>query len=175
MTVVFPSRYGSVEVHCSHSTSTVSDPKAEYVGTEPWKPKEALEEEEGGEGGGEITDKADIFAYGLTLWEMMTLAMPHLEMLDFNDDGDDGGETALWPNSPFQQPCRSPVYEMCGSEFWTREPVSERAKALIFNQHYHSSSLSSVELVISHTLRKFALREQQCSAKRRQFVLIKNK
>ncbi|KAF3850163.1 hypothetical protein F7725_019882 [Dissostichus mawsoni] len=48
---------------------------AEYIGTEPWTPKEALED-------GEITDKADIFAYGLTLWEMMSLAMPHLEMLE---------------------------------------------------------------------------------------------
>ncbi|MEQ2178711.1 hypothetical protein GOODEAATRI_016933, partial [Goodea atripinnis] len=62
----------------------VSDPKAEYVGTEPWKPKEALEE------GGEITDKADIFAFGLTLWEMMTLAMPHLQML--NDEEDSEGK-----------------------------------------------------------------------------------
>ena len=59
----------------------MSDPNAEYIGTEPWKPKEALEE-------GEITDKADIFAYGLTLWEMMTLAMPHLEMLEDDDDDD---------------------------------------------------------------------------------------
>lgn len=73
--------------------SSVSDPKAEYIGTEPWKPKEALEEE-----GGEITDKADIFAFGLTLWEMMTLAMPHLEMLEEEeDDDDDEGE----------QPCTS--------------------------------------------------------------------
>lgn len=61
----------------------VADPKAEYVGTEPWKPMEALEEE------GEITDKADIFAYGLTLWEMMTLAMPHLDMLGADDNDDD--------------------------------------------------------------------------------------
>ncbi|KAM6992196.1 lymphokine-activated killer T-cell-originated protein kinase homolog [Tautogolabrus adspersus] len=59
---------------------TVSDPKAEYIGTEPWKPKEALDEE------GEITDKADIFAFGLTLWEMMTLAMPHLEMLEDEEE-----------------------------------------------------------------------------------------
>ncbi|XP_068610040.1 lymphokine-activated killer T-cell-originated protein kinase homolog [Brachionichthys hirsutus] len=65
----------------------VSDPDAEYVGTEPWKPKEALVEE-----GGEITDKADIFAFGLTLWEMMTLAMPHLEMLENDDDDDDDEE-----------------------------------------------------------------------------------
>lgn len=68
------------------------DTKAEYIGTEPWKPKEALEE------GGEITDKADIFAFGLTLWEMMTLAMPHLEMLEDeeedeeDDDEEDDGE-----------------------------------------------------------------------------------
>ncbi|XP_051265738.1 lymphokine-activated killer T-cell-originated protein kinase homolog [Dicentrarchus labrax] len=61
----------------------VSDPKAEYIGTEPWKPKEALDE------GGEITDKADIFAFGLTLWEMMTLAMPHLEMLEGDGEEED--------------------------------------------------------------------------------------
>nr|XP_019963835.1 PREDICTED: lymphokine-activated killer T-cell-originated protein kinase [Paralichthys olivaceus] len=60
---------------------SVSDPRAVYIGTEPWKPMEALEE------GGDISNKADIFAYGLTLWEMMTLAMPHLEML--GDDGDE--------------------------------------------------------------------------------------
>ncbi|KAM9840835.1 lymphokine-activated killer T-cell-originated protein kinase homolog [Aulostomus maculatus] len=61
----------------------VSDPRAHYIGTEPWKPKEALEE------GGEITDKADIFAYGLTLWEMMTLAMPHLEMMEEVEEGEE--------------------------------------------------------------------------------------
>jgi PDZ-binding kinase len=72
----------------------VADPKAQYIGTEPWNPKEAMEEE------GEITDKADIFAYGLTLWEMMTLAMPHVDMLDVDvddeeeeDTGDDGEST----------------------------------------------------------------------------------
>ncbi|KAM3861457.1 lymphokine-activated killer T-cell-originated protein kinase homolog [Diretmus argenteus] len=63
----------------------VSDPKAEYIGTEPWMPKEALE-------GGEITDKADVFSYGLTLWEMMTLDMPHLEMLNHNDDEEEEEE-----------------------------------------------------------------------------------
>ncbi|XP_074541491.1 lymphokine-activated killer T-cell-originated protein kinase homolog [Halichoeres trimaculatus] len=68
----------------------VSDPKAEYIGTEPWKPKEALDEE-----GGEITDKADMFAFGLTLWEMMTLAMPHLEMLEDDDDDVEDGENSF--------------------------------------------------------------------------------
>ncbi|XP_053736614.1 lymphokine-activated killer T-cell-originated protein kinase homolog [Synchiropus splendidus] len=60
----------------------VSDPEAEYVGTEPWKPREALED-------GEISDKADIFAYGLTLWEMMTLSMPHLEMLGEEEEDEE--------------------------------------------------------------------------------------
>ncbi|XP_026174516.1 lymphokine-activated killer T-cell-originated protein kinase homolog isoform X1 [Mastacembelus armatus] len=69
----------------------VSDSKAEYIGTEPWMPKEALEE------GGEITDKTDIFAYGLTLWEMMTLTMPHLAML--GDDNDEETEEDLMEES----------------------------------------------------------------------------
>ncbi|NWX80267.1 TOPK kinase, partial [Alca torda] len=59
---------------------TVSDPELCYVGTEPWKPKEALQDD------GVITDKADIFAFGLTLWEMMTLSVPHLNLDDDLDD-----------------------------------------------------------------------------------------
>ncbi|KAL4649160.1 lymphokine-activated killer T-cell-originated protein kinase isoform X1 [Arapaima gigas] len=55
------------------------DPNASYIGTEPWNPKEVLE-------GGVITEKADIFAFGLTLWEMMTLSVPHMEMLDLEDE-----------------------------------------------------------------------------------------
>ncbi|CAI9613840.1 unnamed protein product [Staurois parvus] len=58
---------------------TVNDPKAHYIGTESWKPKETLEE------GGVITDKADIYAFGLTLWEMMTLSIPHLNLPDENE------------------------------------------------------------------------------------------
>ncbi|XP_007891090.1 lymphokine-activated killer T-cell-originated protein kinase homolog [Callorhinchus milii] len=63
----------------------VSKPKAIYIGTEPWKPKEALEEN------GIITDKSDIFPYGLTLWEMMTLSMPHVNISEesFEDDEED--------------------------------------------------------------------------------------
>ncbi|KAF6096015.1 PDZ binding kinase [Phyllostomus discolor] len=59
---------------------SVTGPEACYIGTEPWKPKEALEEN------GIITDKADIFAFGLTLWEMMTLSIPHITLLDDDDD-----------------------------------------------------------------------------------------
>uniref|UniRef100_A0A2D4LBX8 Protein kinase domain-containing protein n=1 Tax=Micrurus spixii TaxID=129469 RepID=A0A2D4LBX8_9SAUR len=58
----------------------VSDPEADYIDTEPWKPKEALEK------AGIITDKADIFSFGLTLWEMMTLFIPHVNLLGEDDD-----------------------------------------------------------------------------------------
>lgn len=63
------------------SPVSVTDPEAYYIGTEPWKPKEALEEN------GIITDKADIFAFGLTLWEMMTLSIPHISLPDDDDEG----------------------------------------------------------------------------------------
>uniref|UniRef100_A0A8C5ZP10 Protein kinase domain-containing protein n=2 Tax=Marmota marmota marmota TaxID=9994 RepID=A0A8C5ZP10_MARMA len=59
---------------------TMTDPEASYIDTEPWKPKEALEEN------GIITDKADIFAYGLTLWEIMTLSIPHFNFYDDDDE-----------------------------------------------------------------------------------------
>lgn len=60
----------------------MSDPELCYVGTEPWKPKEALQDD------GVITDKADIFAFGLTLWEMMTLSVPHVNLrCDPDDEG----------------------------------------------------------------------------------------
>ncbi|XP_053315241.1 lymphokine-activated killer T-cell-originated protein kinase isoform X2 [Spea bombifrons] len=61
---------------------TVSDPKAYYIGTESWKPKEALDES------GIITDKSDVYAFGLTLWEMMTLSIPHLNLPPEDEDED---------------------------------------------------------------------------------------
>lgn len=69
----------------------MSDPEAHYIGTEPWMPKEAVED-------GIITDKADIFAFGLTLWEMMTLLIPHLNLSGNEDEELDGvsGWGSLW-------------------------------------------------------------------------------
>uniref|UniRef100_A0A8C5K310 Protein kinase domain-containing protein n=1 Tax=Jaculus jaculus TaxID=51337 RepID=A0A8C5K310_JACJA len=65
----------------------VTDPEAYYISTEPWKPKEALEED------GIITDKADIFVFGLTLWEIMTLCISHINLPD--DDDDEGTDTTF--------------------------------------------------------------------------------
>uniref|UniRef100_A0A8C5MGJ3 PDZ binding kinase n=1 Tax=Leptobrachium leishanense TaxID=445787 RepID=A0A8C5MGJ3_9ANUR len=61
---------------------TMSDPTAHYIGTQSWNPKEALEDD------GIITDKADLFALGLTLWEMMTLSIPHVNLPPEGDDED---------------------------------------------------------------------------------------
>ncbi|CAK1545045.1 unnamed protein product [Leptosia nina] len=44
--------------------------KAVYYGTEAWSAPEVLH-------GGTITSKTDIFPFGLTLWEMMSLLPPH--------------------------------------------------------------------------------------------------
>ncbi|XP_077983000.1 lymphokine-activated killer T-cell-originated protein kinase-like [Glandiceps talaboti] len=50
-----------------------------YIGSDPWKCKEAVI-------GAEITDKADIFSYGLIIWEMLALSIPHIDLLDYTDD-----------------------------------------------------------------------------------------
>ncbi|XP_053106628.1 lymphokine-activated killer T-cell-originated protein kinase [Hemicordylus capensis] len=73
----------------------VSDPEAHYIGTEPWKPKEALVED------GVISDKADIFAFGLTLWEMMTLSIPHLNLL--GGDNEESDEDASFDEEDFDE------------------------------------------------------------------------
>lgn len=75
---------GGSAFHLDAVFCTVSDPEAHYIGTEPWKPKEALEED------GIISDKADIFAFGLTLWEMMTLSIPHLNLPGEDEVSDEG-------------------------------------------------------------------------------------
>lgn len=45
-----------------------------YTGTQPWCSKEVLDN-------GPSTDKADIFAYGLLIWEMLALDVPHVGLL----------------------------------------------------------------------------------------------
>uniref|UniRef100_A0A8D2QRJ6 PDZ binding kinase n=1 Tax=Zosterops lateralis melanops TaxID=1220523 RepID=A0A8D2QRJ6_ZOSLA len=68
---------------------TVSDPKLCYVGTEPWKPPEALEPD------GIISDKSDIFPFGLTLWEMLTLSIPHLPIPESGSEEDSFDEDSF--------------------------------------------------------------------------------
>lgn len=63
-----------VALRLKDDLSGLKNPCDRYIGTEPWKCKEALK-------GGIITDKADIFAYGLLIWEMLALNVPHVDLL----------------------------------------------------------------------------------------------
>eukprot|EP00112_Aurelia_sp_Birch-Aquarium-sp1_P017958 Seg422.3 transcript_id=Seg422.3/GoldUCD/mRNA.D3Y31 product="Lymphokine-activated killer T-cell-originated protein kinase" protein_id=Seg422.3/GoldUCD/D3Y31 len=58
------------------------DPKGTYTGTMPWSSKEVLDD-------GPITDKADIFSYGLLIWEMLALDVPHVNLIRGDDDDAD--------------------------------------------------------------------------------------
>uniref|UniRef100_UPI00358FB331 lymphokine-activated killer T-cell-originated protein kinase homolog n=1 Tax=Myxine glutinosa TaxID=7769 RepID=UPI00358FB331 len=88
----------------------LKDPKAFYTGTEPWMPSEVLF-------GKEIMDKADIYAYGLTLWEMMTLEIPHFILPDSCDEDDSMVQEELddaYQNSLGTRPalpCLGPNYQ----------------------------------------------------------------
>ena len=66
-----------VSVQLKEDLSGLLNPNDRYVGSEPWKCKEALNQKQGGI----ITDKADIFAYGLMIYEMLTLTVPHVDLL----------------------------------------------------------------------------------------------
>lgn len=68
-----------VALRLKDDLSGLKNPGDRYIGTEPWKCKEALN-------GGVITDKADIFAYGLLIWEMFSLNAPHVDLLADSDE-----------------------------------------------------------------------------------------
>ena len=61
----------------------VSDPDKKYVGTEAWSPLEVIKDHQ------VLTNKADIFAFGLLIYEMLALHSPHVDKLQFADDDDD--------------------------------------------------------------------------------------
>ncbi|XP_048373823.1 lymphokine-activated killer T-cell-originated protein kinase [Sphaerodactylus townsendi] len=107
----------------------VSDPDAHYIGTEPWKPKEVLEED------GIITDKADIFAFGLTLWEMMTLSVPHLNLPEDDEVSD---EDASFDEDDFDE---SAYYEALG----TRPPLNVEELGPLYQNVIELFSLCTLE------------------------------
>ena len=51
-----------------------TDPKIQYIGTQPWSAKEVVEEET-------ITSKADIYSLGCVIFEMLSLDTPHADKL----------------------------------------------------------------------------------------------
>ncbi|KAK3928530.1 Lymphokine-activated killer T-cell-originated protein kinase [Frankliniella fusca] len=58
---------------------SVSDPD-NFVGTSVWSPPEAV-----GLSDGPVSSQVDIFAFGLVLWEMIALQIPHTDDLDESD------------------------------------------------------------------------------------------
>jgi len=72
-----------------------TDPTCQYVGTEPWSAPEVIEEEE-------ITDKADIFALGCTIFEMLALDTPHADKLPPLDASIEETKDASYDTSDYQ-------------------------------------------------------------------------
>jgi len=65
-----------------NSEGLVSDPGAQYVGTEAWSPLEVIRDEV-------VTSKADIYAFGLVIYEMLALHSPHVDKLMVGDEEDE--------------------------------------------------------------------------------------
>ena len=61
---------------------------ARYIGTEAWCPLEVVQ-------GGEVTSKADIFALGLVLYEMLALHSPHVDKLCVDSEADSDADESV--------------------------------------------------------------------------------
>lgn len=73
-----------------------ADPKVQYVGTEPWSAKEVIDEEE-------ITEKADIFALGCIIFEMLSMDTPHAEKLPSLDAAIENDQDASYDSSAYEE------------------------------------------------------------------------
>jgi len=71
-----------------NSEGRVSEPGRRYIGTEAWSPLEVVQ-------GGEVTSKADIFALGLVLYEMLALHSPHVDKLCVDSDADSDADESV--------------------------------------------------------------------------------
>ncbi|XP_071949858.1 lymphokine-activated killer T-cell-originated protein kinase-like [Antedon mediterranea] len=101
----------------------LEDPIDRYIGTAAWNCKESFEN-------GPITDKADMYSFGLVLWEMITLLVPHTSNMDLDctisddDDSFDGEDLqSLFGTQPPLPDTFEPEYQplleliaMCTSE-----------------------------------------------------------
>ncbi|XP_053988649.1 lymphokine-activated killer T-cell-originated protein kinase [Hylaeus volcanicus] len=93
-----------------------------YVGTECWSAPEIINED------GPVTNKADIWAYGLVIWEMIALSTPHLGDLESENSSFDESMTDLETTKDDEHSINmddSIVFlkEMISSKYGTRPPL----------------------------------------------------
>ena len=63
-----------VSIFLNETLTGARDANAFYIGSEPWHAREIIDEQI-------ITDKADIFAYGLVIWEMLARDLAHIALM----------------------------------------------------------------------------------------------
>lgn len=151
-----------VSIFLKNDLSGPKNPADSYVGSEPWYSKEVLN-------GGPVTDKADIFAYGLVLWEMLALDVPHIRHMhgDTSDlDGSflstandtlsipDAYYEALGTRPPMPDFDYSPEYDptigtfiCCTIEDYKKRPSARQILSSLGEiiQHFGITPLSSIE------------------------------
>ncbi|KYN01398.1 Lymphokine-activated killer T-cell-originated protein kinase, partial [Cyphomyrmex costatus] len=91
-----------------------------YVGTRPWNPPEIIFEN------GPVTGAADIWSYGLVLWEMLTLSSPHCKDLsdEFSSDESSNDESSSDKSEASMNKSETFRKREKYSEFGTRPAVS---------------------------------------------------
>jgi len=105
--------------------------KEVYQGTEQWWPKETLRDPLDPD---EITDRTDIYPYGLILWEMVTLEVPHewIKKKDpENEETEEEYKAALGtcPPMPTLKKNYKPILDVitcCCKENWKERPKADR-------------------------------------------------
>ncbi|XP_050437030.1 lymphokine-activated killer T-cell-originated protein kinase [Adelges cooleyi] len=114
--------------------------RSSYIGTPCWSAPEVLKREECA--GAIITNKADIFSYGLVLWEMMALSVPNINTaLDetyytgISEDMDANlGQRPPLPKDLTSNPKYSRVielFEMCTVQDHTKRPTAKQILRII--------------------------------------------
>lgn len=72
-----------------------------YIGTQAWSAPEVIDMDGSFENDeAVITCKADIFSYGLTIWEMLSLCVPHADLLQDEEEDEEDDEKSYGSDCP---------------------------------------------------------------------------
>ena len=119
----------------------VSKANSYYVGTQAWSAPEVISMDSSHcDADVPVSCQADVFAYGLTIWEMLSLCLPHADHLE--DDDDDGadeddylealGTRPSLPELPVEPDYSNPitVFIACTETIPTRRPRASEVATL---------------------------------------------